>query len=126
MQKQINNEIINREVKNHGWIKIEKLIDGQLICDLDKNFEAIYEACRNLNYENVSEIKQDDFVNYPEIRSIISYLTENIDIINQNNLMLDKIWMVISRFENIKENELPFIPHIDKRRTLKIMIYMER
>ena len=49
-------------------------------------------------------------------------------ILNFNNLnyVFQSLWLQNSNSEysNLNINELPFIPHIDKRRCLKVMIYL--
>jgi len=38
---------------------------------------------------------------------------------------LDKLWLVETRHSNVDMNELPYIPHIDYKRYLKVMIYVD-
>lgn len=40
------------------------------------------------------------------------------------NLKLSKIWFVETNHENSEPNKLPYIPHFDKRRFLKLMVYL--
>ncbi len=38
---------------------------------------------------------------------------------------LRNIWMIKTKNEDFRKNELPFIPHIDKKRYLKVFLYVD-
>ena len=40
------------------------------------------------------------------------------------NLNFEKLWLVSSSSNDTKKTTLPYIPHIDKRRYLKAMVYL--
>ena len=69
-------------------------------------------------------ISKKQFKN-PIIRKLEQTLLDNAknhDI--YNNIVLDKIWFVKTINENSRPGELPYVPHFDKRRYLKLMVYL--
>ena len=54
--------------------------------------------------------------------TLIGGLVKKFDLLS--GLMLQKLWLVESTFENVDTSKLPFVPHIDITRATKIMIYM--
>ena len=52
--------------------------------------------------------------------NLLNFLKEN----NFVNLKFKDLWLQKSNEMTYRENELPFIPHIDKNRCFKVMIYL--
>ena len=70
--------------------------------------------------ENINHIE-----NYQETKKIFEQI---IKILKKkkyyNKLVFDDIWFINSTTQTYKPKKLPFIPHIDKIRKFKIMIYL--
>ena len=121
-----NKNIINLTIDKDGYNKF----DGNLFDlneeKINKSFDLNYSdpKYRNNNYENVAILNHEDIKKtvYNEI------LGKIYSILNFNNLnyVFQSLWLQNSNSEysNLNINELPFIPHIDKRRCLKVMIYL--
>ena len=52
---------------------------------------------------------------------IISHFT---DTLGASGIVLDKVWFVKSQSKDTDPNKLPYLPHFDKHRYLKAMIYL--
>ncbi len=61
---------------------------------------------------------------YPYLKKFYSKLSIFLRDNNLGSLKLKDIWLQKSNQMTYKENELPFIPHIDKNRSFKVMIYL--
>ena len=61
----------------------------------------------------------------PSIKRLVSLMREETGQYNEySKLKLEKIWFVHTLNENSREGVLPYVPHFDKRRYLKLMIYL--
>jgi hypothetical protein len=96
--------------------------------ETQKEFESIYHSKKHKSneYQNTSIINNlDDIEVYPEINRIFKKIDE---ILKDNNyhekIKFDDIWFIRSTKQTIKPGELPYIPHIDKVRKFKVMIYL--
>jgi len=62
---------------------------------------------------------------YPEIdcieKKISKFLKKNISY----DIYLRNVWMISTNKKNFHKNNLPFIPHIDKKRYLKVFLYVD-
>lgn len=66
-----------------------------------------------------------NFYKHPHIRTLSETLLHEANKFeNYKGLKLSKIWFVNSSFENSKPGELPYVLHFDRRRFLKIMLYL--
>ena len=61
---------------------------------------------------------------YPYLKKFYSKLSIFLKDNDLGSLKLKDIWLQKSNQMTYKENELPFIPHIDKNRSFKVMIYL--
>ena len=57
----------------------------------------------------------------PVSGQIISHFT---DTLGASGIVLDKVWFVKSQSKDTDPNKLPYLPHFDKHRYLKAMIYL--
>ena len=111
--------------KNGFHISSKDLFD---INEKVKNeFENVFQKEKfQSEYLNTSIIENiDDIMNYPEIYRIFG---EIINILKKNNyynkIKFDDIWFIKSTQQIFKSGQLPYIPHIDKVRKFKVMIYL--
>lgn len=120
----INESLLVREIRQNGWIKLENFINKDLIDKFGLRYDEIFHLCRNMNYENVSQIRGSSLRKFSEVNKIYQYICDRLGGFGEYNIELDKIWMVKSEYKDINISELPFVPHIDKRRLIKVMIYL--
>ena len=77
------------------------------------------------NNSNISELKNNDILKEPLFLSLLSKIQNKFELITkENDLKFEKLWLVSSSSNNTNKTKLPFIPHIDKRRYLKAMVYL--
>ncbi|MDC1220884.1 hypothetical protein N8Z16_00050 [bacterium] len=92
-----------------------------------KEFENIYkEKSFQSDHLNTAVINNLSSINnHPEIKRIFD---EIVNILNKNeyynNLIFDDIWFIKSNKKTYTPKKLPYIPHIDKVRKFKVMIYL--
>lgn len=106
---------------------------------IDKGWAIIKGVCRKeqiedieslIEHNNTSENKK--FFLFPRnlfkhqvIKPIIQLMHKEAEEFTEySKLKLDKIWFVHTLNENSKDGELPYVPHFDKRRYLKLMVYL--
>jgi hypothetical protein len=117
---------IKLNIKNEGFKKFDQNFFNLDRDTINHNFEKDFneKKYRNNNYPNVA------ILNFNDLKTKIYF-----DILKKINLLLkkndltyefDALWLQNSNkyFSDSNTNELPFIPHIDKRRALKVMIYL--
>jgi len=73
------------------------------------------------NFKNIKVVK--DLNQFKFLNKIFNEL---IKILQSNNInyIFEDVWAQKSEYINSRPGELPFIPHIDKHRKFKIMVYL--
>ena len=66
----------------------------------------------------------DDINEHPHLKEFYQNLLNFFKNNNFGTLKLKDIWLQKSNETTYRENELPFIPHIDKNRSFKVMTYL--
>ena len=94
----------------------------QLVSEFNKAFND-HDA--NKPAENITELNIDQVVN-SEIFNVVYKKIEAcvMNILNVSNISLAKVWMVKSQSDDSNPNKLPYLPHFDKDRYFKAMIYL--
>ena len=117
---------INLNIDNNGFKKLDGNFFG-LKNDMLKDFESVYEnkKFRNNTYKNTSIISQlEDLKKFQEVKLLYNKINQIFLFNNITNLEFDDIWFVKSVEEIYEPSKLPYVPHIDKIRKLKVMIYL--
>jgi hypothetical protein len=91
---------------------------------LEEVFEKYFCRGQDQRYKNVSEYKLNSVKESGELESILAYVEKKFHL-EDYGFDLCKLWLVESVPGDIKVGELPYIPHIDYRRFLKVMIYVD-
>lgn len=104
-----------------GFLKKEFNFFDLNLDKVDLLFNDLYEMNRSDTYPNVASFDLDEALNDIFLSEIFGKIKSNFSI---NEYVLKKVWLVSSKTETISEGELPFVPHIDKQRYLKFMIYV--
>ena len=120
----MNEEKLN--IEKNGF----KKLDGNYFNiknNILEEFEEIYKNktfCNN-EYENTSIIKDlKDLNNYKMTSSLYENIISTISKNNINNIFFDDIWFVKSVESIYEPKKLPYVPHIDKVRKFKAMVYL--
>ena len=111
---------------NFTFIKEVGLLDKDLANKHLIKFDKIYqEKTNNDIYTNFCELKKDDILNDPQYLSLLNIIQKKFTLLTGfNDLNFEKLWLVNSSSNDKSKVGLPYIPHIDKRRYLKAMIYL--
>ena len=94
--------------------------------NLNERFNEILEKNLYLNlHGNVIEISPEEIQYEHELKKIGNLLKDYFcKIINQNNIKFKKLWLVTTTSQHTEQSKLPYIPHFDKLRYLKAMVYL--
>jgi len=116
--------VIKLNLETNGYLHIK-----ENIFNINKNILNEFNLIHNKYpsaWENVSVINKNELINnYNEINKIYKKILNIIDFnVIKDKVKFDDVWFINSKKSFYKENELPNIPHIDKIRKFKIMIYL--
>ena len=108
------------------YVKKSMLLDERQTENLLKRFDEIYldNLYKNLSSE-VRELTKNDILKEQLFKSLLNNIQLNFELIlGKNDLIFEKLWLVSTSPNKVNETELPYIPHIDKDRSYKAMIYL--
>ena len=107
--------------------KHEKLFLNKELIQLSNNrFKKIHqEDTYQTNLKHVCVIGVKSIKKEPLFLGIMNKIHKKLQtIINVSDLKFEKLWLVNSFPKHTNYTSLPYIPHIDKRRYLKAMVYL--
>ena len=112
--------------KKFIFAKENLLLDRVLVENLHIEFDKIYQENTNNNtHTNFLDLRNDDIIKVPLFFSLLSRIQKKFELITgYNDLCFEKLWLVSSSSNDTNKTTLPYIPHIDKRRYLKAMVYL--
>jgi len=89
-------------------------------------FTKIYQANLNVRAEQNTSIISDlnELKRFKITNIIFEKIIKILEFNNLDNIEFDDVWFVHSDKNIYKENKLPYIPHIDKIRKFKVMVYL--
>ena len=108
------------------YVKKSMLLNEKQTENLLKRFDEIYldNLYKNLSSE-VRELTKNDILKEQLFKSLLNNIQLNFELIlGKNDLIFEKLWLVSTSPNKVNETELPYIPHIDKDRSYKAMIYL--
>jgi len=111
---------------NFTFIKEDRLLNKELIKSLLEKFDYVY---RENEYKYIRgyiyELVINDILKEPLFLSLLNQLKKKFELITGfNDLSFEKLWLMSSKSSDPNTADLPYIPHIDKRRYLKAMVYL--
>jgi len=108
------------------FAKKNLLLDEVLTEKLLREFDQIYQENTSKNiHANFLDLRKDDIMKIPLFLSLLNKIQKKFEtIIGHNDLSFEKLWLVSSLSDDTNKITLPYIPHIDKRRYLKAMVYL--
>lgn len=117
------------DLKNNGHFILKDNffnIDENNVIEFQNIFkDPNQEKHKNHKGEILNNINVINNINkYPYLKEFYSKLSSFLKENNLENLKLKNIWLQKSNQTTYRENELPFIPHIDKNRSFKVMVYL--
>tara|TARA_B110000027_G_C16074449_1_gene280688 strand:+ start:318 stop:977 length:660 start_codon:yes stop_codon:yes gene_type:complete len=113
-------------MKNFNYVKQKNFFTKSYTQSILKKFNHIF---KNSSYKKINlntfELKIDEILDDPLLLEVFNKVHEQIEIItNLKNLKLNKLWLVYSVPDAIKKTNVPYIPHFDKQRYMKAMLYL--
>lgn len=111
---------------NFTFIKEDRLLNKELIKSLLEKFDYVY---RKNEYKCIRgyiyELVKSDILKEPLFLSLLNQIKKKFELITGfNDLSFEKLWLMSSKSSDSNTADLPYIPHIDKRRYLKAMVYL--
>lgn len=108
------------------FAKKNLLLDEVLTEKLLREFDQIYQENTSKNiHANFLDLRKDDIMKIPLFLSLLNKIQKKFEtIIGHNDLSFEKLWLVSSLSDDTNKITLPYIPHIDKHRYLKAMVYL--
>jgi hypothetical protein len=112
-------------VLQRGWAMRPPGFIGFDLAAASTEFDDGYAKWVNSSgYENVVSLGPNEIRTLPSMEAMLAEVSRHMHAISPA-LRFEKLWLVLSKKENIQPDVVPFIPHIDKRRYLKAMIYLD-
>lgn len=101
---------------------INKELTEKLLVRFDKIFnQKIYST----DLSNIKELTKYTILKEPLFISVFKQIHKKFQkIVNATDLRFEKLWLVNSESKDTNETILPYVPHIDKKRFLKAMVYL--
>jgi hypothetical protein len=118
--------IINNSMNSFNFTKENLLISKELTHSLLDRFDTIFnEGIYKNDTSNMQELTKDTISKEPLFASVLSQIQKKFQsIANVTDLKFEKLWLVNSKSNDTNKAIVPYIPHIDKTRFLKAMIYL--
>ena len=106
------------EMKPPGFVRFN-------LEELTAEFERAYaKGVTESGYENVASLSTQDIAELPAIAAMFEDVRKHMQEISPA-LQFEELWLVSTKEGNIHPDVVPFVPHIDKHRYLKAMIYLD-
>ena len=108
------------------FTKKDQVFNKELINQVLSKFDQIHkENTYKSITSNIKELTKNDVLNEPLIHSLLNKIYEHFkSIIGKSDLIFLKVWLVSSKSNHTNKEILPYIPHIDRNRKLKAMVYL--
>jgi hypothetical protein len=100
-------------VSENGYKKISNFLESSEIFKINSYFN---------NHDKLIELDKKSTKNkFGDIYNKVNQL-----VLNQKdyNVTFSKLWLVRSNYSNVDRSKLPYLPHFDRLRFLKVMIYL--
>jgi len=91
---------------------------------LSNIFDEYYSSGKSDVYPNVADYKVKDIHRITSLNKIYEALQKKLSL-NELGFSLSKLWLVDTKTDNVDISKLPYIPHIDFQRYLKVMVYVD-
>lgn len=112
-------------LSDKGW---EMKPPGFIRFNLEKltaEFERAYaKGATESGYENVASLSVQDIAELPAVAAMFEDVRKHMQAISPA-LRFEELWLVSTKEANVHPDVVPFVPHIDKHRYLKAMVYLD-
>lgn len=105
------------------WSILRNGVEGGQLSLLNALFDDRFATT---DCKNVIEFRGADLADNKLLSDLSAMFGEGLEFqSNLENITLQKVWLVHSNSEITDAKKLPYLPHFDKRRFLKAMVYLE-
>lgn len=113
-------------INNFAFIKEEKVISIELANRILLRFDEIYEKNNYTKIApNIIKLQESDIIKEPLLSDLLHKIKKKFELIlKTSDLIFLQLWLVSSKSNNSNKNTLPYIPHIDRDRRQKAMVYL--
>lgn len=113
-------------MKQYVEHRVEKLLDSSKLLELNKTVEVVQSRQEfATDKENVWELRPKHLQQFPTLKKIADDIQLKLESLSElRGLNLEKVWVVLTEPSVADQTQLPYLPHFDKRRYLKGMVYL--
>lgn len=113
-------------MKQYVEHRVERLLDNKEILQLNKTVQEVQGRKEfATNKKNVWELRPTHLLEFPSLKKIAEDIKLKLESLSElRGLKLEKVWVVLTEPAVADQTKLPYIPHFDKRRYLKGMVYL--
>jgi len=107
----------------YGFFVKENYINEKDLKNINLFFEEYFDEKENYENNTVKFI-YEKLYKFQHLNIIEKNISRLLKKIIKYPFSLRNIWMMQSKMSNCNKKELPFLPHIDKKRYLKVFLYL--
>tara|TARA_B110000483_G_C18003929_1_gene468401 strand:- start:170 stop:844 length:675 start_codon:yes stop_codon:yes gene_type:complete len=113
-------------IKNFEYLVSPNFCGMQEISLLTSEFEGAFNELNARKVaKNIAQLNSELIENSGVLDAVSKRIkTHFTEVLNVSDISLAKVWMVKSQPKDTDPNKLPYLPHFDKHRYLKAMIYL--
>lgn len=113
-------------MKQYVEHRVEQLLASSELLELNKTVGVVQGRQEfGTDKENVWELRPKHLQEFPTLEKIADDIQLKLESLSEfRGLKLEKIWVVLTEPAVADQTKLPYIPHFDKRRYLKGMVYL--
>jgi hypothetical protein len=113
-------------MKQYVEHRVEKLLGSSELLELNKTVGVVQGRQEfATDKENVWELRPEHLQEFPTLEKIADDIQLKLESLSEfRGLKLEKVWVVLTEPAVADQTKLPYIPHFDKRRYLKGMVYL--
>ncbi len=113
-------------IKNLEYLVSPNFCGMQEVSLLASEFERAFNELDALKVgENIVQLNSEQIENSGVLDAVYKRIkTHFTEVLNVSDISLAKVWLVKSQPKDTDPTKLPYLPHFDKHRYLKAMIYL--
>lgn len=106
------------------FVKYDDFVKDEELKNLQERFENYSEQSEFKPTDNIVEIFSSSVAEDDVLRNVNQNILQKCADFCEETIHLDKLWMVKSTPKICDVNELPYLPHFDKKRYVKGFLYL--
>jgi ectoine hydroxylase-related dioxygenase (phytanoyl-CoA dioxygenase family) len=112
--------------KNFEYAVAKSFLSEETVSLLSSEFGRAFDDPKaNEIYRGVVQFTAKQLENSEVLSAVLGQIISHFtDTLGASDIVLDKVWFVKSQSKDTDPNKLPYLPHFDKHRYLKAMVYL--